>query len=231
LLGDSAVGKSNLLTRWTQDEFSLETKATIGVEFATKALNIQGKILRAQVWDTAGQERFSAITAAYYRGALGAIITYDTTKFITFKNVKRWLEELKQHSDDNIAILLVGNKIDLENLREVPTKEGKLFSERNNLSFIETSALSKTNVDSAFEMILEEIYRRNRGFEKVNREDWRPTPKLPPISSNNKVIKVQRGDSPELINKENNHHHQHPHHIKETKRDDTHQPQPNECEC
>jgi len=143
------------------------------------------------VWDTAGQERFSAITAAYYRGALGAIITYDTTKFVTFKNVKRWLDELKQHADENIAILLVGNKIDLENLREVPVKEGRVFAEKYSLSFIETSALNKTNVDTAFEMILEEIYRRNA----ANRdENWSPDKKRPipqSIPMPNHSIKLQ----------------------------------------
>jgi len=188
LLGDSAVGKSNLLTRWTQDEFSLETKATIGVEFATKAITIQTKCLRAQVWDTAGQERFSSITSAYYRGALGAIIAYDTTKYLTFKNAKNWLDELKQHSDDNIAMILVGNKIDLENLREVPTKEGKAFAEQYGLSFIETSALNNTNVDTAFEMILKEIYNR-----VPNRDEHtsRPTPSDGTNLTNNQTIHLE----------------------------------------
>jgi len=160
LLGDSSVGKSNLLSRWTQDEFSLETKATIGVEFATRSLTLHDKVIRAQVWDTAGQERFSSLTTAYYRGALGAFIAYDTTKYITFKNVKSWLDGLKIHADKDIAVILVGNKTDLENLREVPTKEGKTFASKHNLAFIETSALANTNVDQAFETLLEEIYNQ-----------------------------------------------------------------------
>jgi len=162
------------MTRWVQDEFSLETKATIGVEFATKAITIQGKLISAHVWDTAGQERFSSITSAYYRGALGVIIAYDTTKYVTFKNAKQWLKELQLKTDDSSAsILLVGNKIDLENLREVPTREGKLFAEQEGLSFIETSALNNINVDNAFEMILEEIY--NEGKATPNCEDNSPT--------------------------------------------------------
>eukprot|EP01125_Pyxidicula_operculata_P005501 TRINITY_DN1949_c0_g1_i2.p1 TRINITY_DN1949_c0_g1~~TRINITY_DN1949_c0_g1_i2.p1 ORF type:complete len:221 (-),score=37.29 TRINITY_DN1949_c0_g1_i2:265-927(-) len=160
LLGDSAVGKSNLLSRWTQDEFSLETKATIGVEFATKSVSTDSKVIRAQVWDTAGQERFSSITSAYYRGALGAILVYDTTKHQSFKNVQMWLDELREHADKDTSLMLVGNKVDLEHLREVPTKEGKAFAEKNGMGFIETSALDATNVDLAFESLIEDIYKK-----------------------------------------------------------------------
>eukprot|EP01124_Arcella_intermedia_P014713 TRINITY_DN21280_c0_g1_i1.p1 TRINITY_DN21280_c0_g1~~TRINITY_DN21280_c0_g1_i1.p1 ORF type:complete len:236 (-),score=62.95 TRINITY_DN21280_c0_g1_i1:36-743(-) len=168
LLGDSSVGKSNILSRWTDDEFSLETKATIGVEFATRELSIQSKVIRAQVWDTAGQERFNALTSAYYRGALGAFIVYDTTRYTTFKNVALWLEELRTHADKDISVILVGNKVDLENLREVPTKEGKAFSLNNELSFIEASALSNHNVDKAFETLLEDIYERAQSHNNPN---------------------------------------------------------------
>jgi len=160
LLGDSATGKSNLLSRWTQDEFSLETRATIGVEFATKSITLDTKVVRAQVWDTAGQERFSSITSAYYRGALGAILLYDTTKYQSFKNVQMWLDELREHADKDISLILVGNKIDLENLREVPTKEGKGYAEKNGMGFVETSALDATNVDKAFATVLEDIYKK-----------------------------------------------------------------------
>jgi len=161
LLGDSNVGKSNLLSRWTSDEFSLETKTTIGVEFAAKTIRVHNKQVQAQVWDTAGQERFANITAQYYRGAVGAILAYDTTKFETFSHVKKWLLDLRERSDSaSICVMLVGNKIDLENLREVPTTEAESFAKRNGLSFIETSALDNTNVDSAFVTLIEEIYQR-----------------------------------------------------------------------
>jgi len=189
LLGDSAVGKSNLLTRWTQDEFSLETKATIGVEFATKSITIEGRVIRAQVWDTAGQERFGSIISAYYRGALGAIITYDTTKHTTFKNVRKWLEELKNLGDTDLAIILVGNKIDLENLREVPTKEARAFAEKHGLSFIEASALTKTNVDSAFEMIMTEIY--HRGTSPTSKDHPWNSPSARKSNLNNKTITIR----------------------------------------
>lgn len=158
LIGDSGVGKSNLLSRFTRDSFSLESKSTIGVEFATRSQEIDGKIIKAQIWDTAGQERYRAITSAYYRGAVGALLVYDIAKHLTYENVTRWLKELRDHADSNIVIMLVGNKTDLRHLRAVPTDDAKQFAEENGLSFIETSALVSTNVEHAFQNILTEIH-------------------------------------------------------------------------
>jgi len=159
LIGDSGVGKSNLLSRFTRNEFNLESKSTIGVEFATRSITVEGKTIKAQIWDTAGQERYRAITAAYYRGAVGALLVYDIAKHTTYENVERWLKELRDHADNNIVIMLVGNKSDLRHLRAVPTEEARGYAERNNLSFIETSALDSTNVETAFQNILTEIYK------------------------------------------------------------------------
>ncbi|XP_065573170.1 ras-related protein Rab-11A-like [Artemia franciscana] len=159
LIGDSGVGKSNLLSRFTRNEFNLESKSTIGVEFATRSIQVDGKTIKAQIWDTAGQERYRAITSAYYRGAVGALLVYDIAKQLTYENVERWLKELRDHADQNIVIMLVGNKSDLRHLRSVPTDEARAFAEANRLSFIETSALDSTNVESAFQNILTEIYR------------------------------------------------------------------------
>ncbi|GLB35535.1 putative rab subfamily of small GTPases [Lyophyllum shimeji] len=159
LIGDSGVGKSNLLSRFTRNEFNLESKSTIGVEFATRSINVDGKTVKAQIWDTAGQERYRAITSAYYRGAVGALLVYDIAKHATYVNVTRWLKELRDHADSNIVIMLVGNKSDLKHLRAVPTDEAKAFATENGLSFIETSALDASNVESAFQTILTDIYR------------------------------------------------------------------------
>ncbi|XP_039018152.1 ras-related protein RABA2a-like [Hibiscus syriacus] len=159
LIGDSGVGKSNLLSRFTRNEFCLESKSTIGVEFATRTLQVEGRNVKAQIWDTAGQERYRAITSAYYRGALGALLVYDVTKPTTFENVSRWLKELRDHADSNIVIMLIGNKTDLKHLRAVATEDGQSFAEKEGLSFIETSALEATNVEKAFQTILSEIYR------------------------------------------------------------------------
>lgn len=171
LIGDSGVGKSNLLSRFTRNEFSLESKSTIGVEFATKSIQVDGKVIKAQVWDTAGQERYRAITSAYYRGAVGALLVYDIAKHVTYENVERWLKELRDHADQNIVIMLVGNKSDLRHLRAVPVEEARAFAVKNQLSFIEASALDSTNVETAFQQILTEIYRIYSQTRQVRAND------------------------------------------------------------
>uniref|UniRef100_A0A0D3B4S1 Uncharacterized protein n=1 Tax=Brassica oleracea var. oleracea TaxID=109376 RepID=A0A0D3B4S1_BRAOL len=138
LTGDSGVGKSNLLSRFTKNDFSHDSRSTIGVEFATRSIKVDDKIVKAQIWDTAGQERYRAITSAYYRGAVGALLVYDVTRHVTFENVERWLKELRNHTDANIVIMLV---------------------ERENTFFMETSALEALNVESAFTEVLTQIYR------------------------------------------------------------------------
>ncbi|KAK3096120.1 hypothetical protein FSP39_023427 [Pinctada imbricata] len=160
LVGDSGVGKTNLLSRFTRNYFSLETRTTIGVEFATRSLHIDGKEIKAQIWDTAGQDRFMSITKAYYRHAVGALLVYDITKYQTFQNLERWIEELRQFTDDDVLIMLVGNKTDLRHLRAVLTEEARQFAEKHQISFIETSALDSSNVDVAFHNLLTAIYRQ-----------------------------------------------------------------------
>ncbi|KAK7385731.1 hypothetical protein VNO78_31553 [Psophocarpus tetragonolobus] len=158
LIGDSGVGKSNILSRFTRNEFCLESKSTIGVEFATRTLQVEGKTVKAQIWDTAGQERYRAITSAYYRGAVGALLVYDMTKRQTFDNVQRWLRELRDHADSNIVIMMAGNKSDLNHLRAVSTDDAQSLAEKEGLSFLETSALEAYNVEKAFQTILFDIY-------------------------------------------------------------------------
>ncbi|OIT03168.1 PREDICTED: ras-related protein RABA5a-like [Nicotiana attenuata] len=158
LIGDSAVGKSNLLARFARDEFYPNSKSTIGVEFQTQKMDINGKEVKAQIWDTAGQERFRAVTSAYYRGAVGALLVYDISRRLTFDSIGRWLNELQTHSDMNVVTILVGNKSDLKDAREVTTAEGKALAEAKGLFFIETSALDSSNVASAFQTVVREIY-------------------------------------------------------------------------
>jgi len=168
LIGDSGVGKSNLLSRFTRNQFNLESKSTIGVEFATRSIKCDNKTIKAQIWDTAGQERYRAITSAYYRGAVGALLVYDISKAITYENVERWLNELRDHADSNIVIMLVGNKSDLRHLRAVPTEQAAALAEKHGLSFIETSALDSTNVELAFQNILTEIFHIVSGGKQMD---------------------------------------------------------------
>ncbi|XP_057433380.1 ras-related protein RABA2a [Lotus japonicus] len=192
LIGDSGVGKSNLLSRFTRNEFCLESKSTIGVEFATRTLEVEGRMVKAQIWDTAGQERYRAITSAYYRGALGALLVYDVTKPTSFENVTRWLKELRDHADANIVIMLIGNKTDLKHLRGVATEDAQSYAEKEGLSFIETSALEATNVDKAFQTILAQIYRI---ISKKSLSSSSTDPSAPNIKQGN-TITIEGGLQP-----------------------------------
>ncbi|EAN34442.1 GTP-binding protein YPT31/YPT8 [Theileria parva strain Muguga] len=165
LIGDSNVGKSNLLDRFVKGNFKLDSKSTIGVEFATKNVNLRnGKVAKAQIWDTAGQERYRAITSAYYRGARGAIVVYDIASKQSFYNVSRWLSELNEYGDANMIIALVGNKSDLTHLREVTYEDGERYAKSNNLIFFETSCLSNENIDTTFTELLNLICDNHEKF-------------------------------------------------------------------
>ncbi|XP_009356048.2 ras-related protein RABA6a-like [Pyrus x bretschneideri] len=158
LIGDSGVGKSNLLSRFSKDEFRLDSKPTIGVEFAYRNIKVADRIVKAQIWDTAGQERFRAITSSYYRGALGAILVYDISRRQSFENVRNWLRELREFGNFDMVIVLVGNKSDLSQSREVDEEEGKSFAEAEGLCFMETSALENVNVEQVFLVMISKIH-------------------------------------------------------------------------
>ncbi|XP_057778577.1 ras-related protein RABA3-like [Salvia miltiorrhiza] len=158
VIGDSAVGKTQLLSRFAKNEFCLDSKSTIGVEFQTRTVTISSKLVKAQIWDTAGQERYRAVTSAYYRGALGAMLVYDVTKRQSFDHVARWVDELRAHADTSIVIMLIGNKADLLDSRAVPAEDALEFAQTQNLFFFETSALSGENVEPAFLKLLQEIH-------------------------------------------------------------------------
>eukprot|EP00898_Chlorokybus_atmophyticus_P005408 jgi/Chlat1/5869/Chrsp4S06379 len=152
LAGDSAVGKSNLLGRFVRGQFDDKFETTIGVEFATRSIQLDGKTIKAQIWDTAGQERYRALAHVYYRGAIGALLVYDVTRRDTYEH------EVRNLADPSVVVMLVGNKTDLRHLRAVPTKEAAAFAESMGLSFVETSALDATNVEHAFRTSLTEIH-------------------------------------------------------------------------
>ncbi|XP_017564201.1 ras-related protein Rab-25b [Pygocentrus nattereri] len=160
LIGESGVGKSNLLSRFTKNEFNHDSRTTIGVEFSTRTVQVESLTIKAQIWDTAGLERYRAITSAYYRGAVGALLVYDISKHLTYESAERWLKELYDHADPHIVVMLVGNKSDLASIRSVPTEDAKDFAEKNGLLFTETSALESTNVETAFNNVLMEIHKK-----------------------------------------------------------------------
>jgi small GTP-binding protein len=166
LIGESGVGKTNLLSRFLSNQFSADSKSTIGVEFGTMLMSIDDKRVHAQIWDTAGQERYRAITSAYYRGAVGAMLVYDLTSALSFQALRRWLTELR-HVDPKIVVMLVGNKCDMAELRAVSTEDGVNFANSQNLLFIETSAKEATNVGESFTKLLTAIVDRyyRTGFD------------------------------------------------------------------
>ncbi|CAF4679772.1 unnamed protein product [Rotaria magnacalcarata] len=133
LTGDSGVGKSNLLSRFTRNEFSLESRSTIGVEFSTKEVQVDGKTIKIQIWDTAGQERFMAITKAYYRNALGTLIVFDILKASTFQNLDNWYNEVRANAGIECSIILVGNKVDQRHMRAVLYENAKRYAEERNI--------------------------------------------------------------------------------------------------
>eukprot|EP00922_Rhytidocystis_sp_ex-Travisia-forbesii_P037537 GHVS01055947.1.p1 GENE.GHVS01055947.1~~GHVS01055947.1.p1 ORF type:complete len:253 (-),score=33.60 GHVS01055947.1:282-1040(-) len=150
LLGDSAVGKSSLLMRFCEQRFDNSFVLTIGVDFKTKVVQSGDKKLKLQVWDTAGQERFRTITPAYFRSAMGVVLTYDVTNATTFANLRRWMKNVEDYTDANVQIILIGNKCDLENKREIPRQKGEDLAAEYSMPFFESSAKQNLNVDAAF---------------------------------------------------------------------------------
>lgn len=150
IIGSAGSGKSCLLHHFTEAKFKEDSTHTIGVEFGSRIVNVGGKAVKLQIWDTAGQERFRSVTRSYYRGAAGALLVYDTTSRDSFNALTNWLNDARTLASPNIVILLVGNKKDLEEARDVTFLEASSFAQENELIFLETSAKSGENVEEAF---------------------------------------------------------------------------------
>ena len=165
IIGDANVGKSNLLIRYVKNEYVPDMKSTVGVEFGSKILKIYDINVKVQIWDTAGQERYRSVTSSYYKGSKGVLIVYDISNYNSFESVDRWINEFRMKSDENSAIVLVGNKNDNEELRKVTIEEGEEKAKKYNLGFFETSAKEGKNVDEAFKCLFEKVvenYKKNK---------------------------------------------------------------------
>ena len=175
LIGDSYVGKTNILSRYISNEFNEDSKATVGVEFGSKIVKINDKKIKIQIWDTAGQERYKSITNAYYKGAKGAFVVYDITREITFKNTDTWIGELKTNGSEDVFIVLIGNKCDLESQREVSLEQATKKAELYKILFCETSALQSKNIEYAFQLMIEQIAKKlmtnKENEEKTKKEE------------------------------------------------------------
>jgi len=173
IIGDTGVGKSCLLLQFTDKRFQPVHDLTIGVEFGARMITIDNRQVKLQIWDTAGQESFRSITRSYYRGAAGALLVYDITRRETFNHVTIWLQDARQHANENMTIMLVGNKSDLEHRRAVSTDEGEKFARENGLLFLETSAKTAANVEEAFNRTAQQIYEKiQQGIFDVSNEAY-----------------------------------------------------------
>ncbi|KAK8792828.1 hypothetical protein WA158_004992 [Blastocystis sp. Blastoise] len=162
IIGDSGVGKTCLLQQYVDKVYSHTFVSTVGIDFKKKVLNIKGCRVTLQIWDTAGNERFRTITASYYRGSHGAVLVYDITQRKTFENVEIWIESLRENTQINPELVLVGNKCDLESYREVSKKEGRDLAKKYNIPFFETSAALNIFVDKTFLALATNCYKRSK---------------------------------------------------------------------
>lgn len=164
LVGDSGVGKSCLLIRFCDDSYPESKVCTIGVDFQVKTVELDGKHIKVQIWDSAGQERFRTLSGLYYRGAHGVGVVFDVTDEESFQNVESWLEEVECHGCVTAQRLLIGNKCDLTEEREVSSEEAAAFAASHDMKYIETSAKKALNVGEAFMSMVEEIYEARYGI-------------------------------------------------------------------
>jgi Ras-related protein Rab-8A len=166
MLGDSGVGKSSLILRWTMDTFSPSLTSTVGVNFKSKKVTVANELTQVQVWDTAGQENFHKITTSYYKGAQGILLVYDVTDRKTLENVEYWIKNIKSHASDTVQIALIGNKTDVRvsehhNITHCATERGEAVATKFGIPFFETSAKDSMNVDHAFLTLVQLIVESN----------------------------------------------------------------------
>ena len=153
LIGNSDVGKSSLILRYVDQIWNDVFVPTIGVDFKVKSLQIDNKRVKMQIWDPAGQERFRNVISSYFKGAHGILLIYDITARDSFKELENWLGEVERNATPQVLKILIGNKCDLDEQRQITVDEGEAFAARNGMKFIETSAKNNTNVNEAFEAL------------------------------------------------------------------------------
>lgn len=162
IIGDAGAGKSSFFQQFRTGNFPKQIMSTIGVEFGSKIIKLQNedRKIKLNVWDTAGQERYRAVTRAYYRGANGAVILYDTTSQDSFKHLPEWLQDAREQASSDIDIVVVGNKMDLKDQRQVAHKDAVSWAAMNDVLYIETSALTGENVEDVFQILGQHIQAR-----------------------------------------------------------------------
>uniref|UniRef100_A0A3P9HW33 small monomeric GTPase n=1 Tax=Oryzias latipes TaxID=8090 RepID=A0A3P9HW33_ORYLA len=160
LIGDSGVGKTCLLFRFSEDAFNTTFISTIGIDFKIRTVDLDGKKIKLQIWDTAGQERFRTITTAYYRGAMGIMLVYDITNEKSFDNIRNWIRNIEEHASADVERMVLGNKCDMNDRRQVSKERGEKLAIDYSIKFLETSAKSSINVEEAFLTLARDIMSR-----------------------------------------------------------------------
>lgn len=160
LIGDSGVGKTCVLFRFSDDAFNSTFISTIGIDFKIRTIELEGKKIKLQIWDTAGQERFRTITTAYYRGAMGILLVYDITQEKSFENIKNWIRNIEQHASEDVEKMILGNKCDMEDKRAVSKERGEALAGDYGVAFMECSAKANINVEDAFLQIASTIKKK-----------------------------------------------------------------------
>uniref|UniRef100_A0A8C6Q3E8 small monomeric GTPase n=1 Tax=Nothobranchius furzeri TaxID=105023 RepID=A0A8C6Q3E8_NOTFU len=154
LIGDSGVGKTCVLFRFSEDAFNSTFISTIGIDFKIRTIELDGKKIKLQIWDTAGQERFRTITTAYYRGAMGIMLVYDITNEKSFENIKNWIRNIEEHASSDVEKMVLGNKCDINDKRQVSKERGEKLGLEYGIKFMETSAKSNINVENFYKLII-----------------------------------------------------------------------------
>jgi len=170
-LGEQSVGKTSLITRFMYDSFDTTYQATIGIDFLSKTMYLEDRTVRLQLWDTAGQERFRSLIPSYIRDSTVAVVVYDITNASSFQQVNKWIDDVRTERGHDVIIMLVGNKTDLADKRQVPIDEGEKKSQDLNVMFIETSAKAGYNVKQLFKRIAAALPGMDSGNEGKNNED------------------------------------------------------------
>ncbi|CAF1077561.1 unnamed protein product, partial [Didymodactylos carnosus] len=163
LIGDSGVGKTCILFRFSDDSFNASFISTIGIDFKIKTIELDGRKIKLQIWDTAGQERFHTITTSYYRGAMGIMLVYDVTQARSFENINKWLRNIDDHASDDVVKMLIGNKCDMEDKRCITKQRGELLAREHSIQFLETSAKNNINIEKSFYEMARLILKKTPG--------------------------------------------------------------------
>ena len=143
LIGDSGVGKTCILFRFSDDAFNNTFISTIGIDFKIKTIELRGKKIKLQIWDTAGQERFHTITTSYYRGAMGIMLVYDITNSKSFDNIAKWLRNIQEHANEDVEKMILGNKCDMDDKRVISKERGETIARENGVPFLEVGSVVK----------------------------------------------------------------------------------------